>query len=523
MTLLITFSFFLITLTLLVLFRASKRPFAYSWATAAIGSVGIMGSILAWQLELPYFIAPFAWLPGSAINNAVTFHVDTVSWFFSLSFSTLLCAVLLTSPVRTSNTFSPSSWIASIGFTGLGLVTVLAADPFTLVLGWAAMDLVELINLLRLSDSSTTNRRAISGFAFRTSGTLLTVLAGVLMASGGQRATFDTNSTPLISSLLFLSAGLRLGVIPLHITLRSDHGQRRGFGTILRLITAASSIILIVRVSGNPPGTPMSLFLLPFIGAAGLYSAWNWLTVKGEIPGRPFFIIAMSSLAMAAAIGGNSNGAAIWGVGMVLFGGLSFLYSARRTGLSILLGVTHLLLVGSPYSFSATAWQGSLPLPWLFTPIFIIIFILLMVGSQRHLFEQGEMDLQQLPIWAQSIFPIGMFFLPFCAILTGLWGWEGSLAFGNIVYPILLILVFSGIGFIAWKARAVLITLINLPMDPFSSLFFKLTDMIGAVFKSIMDLFVSLFTTLSILLEGDGGLLWIAVVIVLVLLSLRVT
>ena len=521
MYLLITFLIFLITLFLLAVFRFSKRPFGVSWVTAALGSISILVSIFLWQMNLPYSPPAISWNPTDVFHSPIAFQADTYSWLFSLSFGGLLCAVLLTSPIRTANGFQPSSWIASIGFTGLGILTVLAANPLTLALGWAAMDFAELINLFRLSDSPSASRSAISGFSFRITGTFLAIFAGVLMIPTGQENSFQVGSSSLIALLFLFSAGLRLGVIPLHITLRTDPGQRRGFGTIIRLITAASSMILIVRIAETTLSQSLVFWLVPFVAATGIFSAWNWLTISGELQARPFFIIAVGALSIGASIGGNALGSAVWGVALVLYGGISFLYSAHKTNLSVLLAATSILLIGLPFTFSASAWIGTLPISVLYTPLFILTELLVILGFVRHLFEHGEIDWQQLPVWAQSVYPIGLFLLPSLAVVMSVWGWEGSQAFGNLFVSIASLVIFMGIGFLAWKGRVVLNSIINIKIDPFSSLFFKFTDAIGTGFQQLAEVLVALFKTLSNLLEGDGGLLWTMVFIILILLSVR--
>jgi hypothetical protein len=72
---------------------------------------------------------------------------------------------------------------------------------------------------------------------------------------------------------LLLAAGLRLGVLPLHLPYASEAAIRRGFGSALRLISAGSSLILLARI----PTCQCYLCLCTFSAVArspGSYLRW---------------------------------------------------------------------------------------------------------------------------------------------------------------------------------------------------------------------------------------------------------
>ena len=70
--------------------------------------------------------------------------LDGFSWPYAFAIGTLLLAVVLTDIARAQES-DWSAWTASLCLTALGLMAVLAGNPLTLILAWAALDFAELL------------------------------------------------------------------------------------------------------------------------------------------------------------------------------------------------------------------------------------------------------------------------------------------------------------------------------------------------------------------------------------------
>ncbi len=75
---------------------------------------------------------------------------------------------------------------------------------------------------------------------------------------------------------------------------------RRGFGTSLRLVSAAASLSLLARIPASALQSSLLPVLLILAALAALYAAWMWLRASDEIIGRPFWVLGMASLAVSA-------------------------------------------------------------------------------------------------------------------------------------------------------------------------------------------------------------------------------
>jgi hypothetical protein len=330
--------------------------------------------------------------------------------------------------VRAEN--NPAAWAATLLLTALGILAVTAENPLTLILAWSAIDLAELIAMLRSTEGEEQNRGVVVAFAARVAGTSLVLWANLVSTADGILMNF--RATPASAGIfLLIATGLRLGVIPLHLPYRKENVLRRGFGTSLRLISAVSSLSLLAHIPVNSLQTSLIPFLLILAAVAALYAGWMWLRASDEILGRPFWVLGMGSLSIAASLRGNPSGSIGWGVMLLLGGGIIFLFSARQRNIIWLplLGLWGLLAL--PFSPTASAWQTGNQNPWFYILPFLPAQALLIAGYIRHSLHPGETGLESQERWAKVLYPTGLVLLATIAILLGWWGWEGARSIGQ--------------------------------------------------------------------------------------------
>ena len=520
MYVMITLGLLVLATAIMVGLRLSRISVSYSWLTAALG--GLLGwiTVLTWQLDLPHHFSPSTWAPVSLFASSPALLAEPYAWLYAVCLVALAAAVILTSPARTSSPVNPASWAGTLALTALGLLAVLADNPLSLVLGWTAIDLTEFFNTLRASDSPSLSERTVISFAIRAAGTGFALYASVVSAANGQTFLFE-KATAQTGIFLLLAVGLRLGVLPLHLTYRSEPVLRRGFGTVLRLLTAATSLIVLARMPASALDPRYIPYLLIFVALAALYGGWQWLFSPDELNGRPYWIIGMSALSIAANLRGSSSGSAAWGAALVLFGGISFLYSARQKWFTRVFSGLGILLLALPFTLTSTGWTGDFVWPGLFWPLFLAAHFMLVAGYIRHLSRAGEAQYSELPTWAQSAYPMGLAILVLTAVLTGLWGWPGALKLGlwaaGAVVSVLCLLA----GLAVWRFKRFAPG--EVPGTPTirKSRLGDLLEFLGRIFWGVYRLAGRLFNLGDSLLEGDGGLLWTLLLLVLFIIIYR--
>ena len=452
MFILITVAILLLTALALLILRSLLPGFRYNWLVGTGGGLLAWITVFLWQLQLPISLQLPTWQPAAIFGQSPTLIADGIAWVISLSIITICLAIIITSIVR-SNFPNPMNWASTLMLAALGVLASVADNPLTLVLIWASIDLAELITQLRYVEDPKLSERVVIAFASRATGTLILLWADMVSAANG--ASFDFRSAPPQAGLyLLLASALRLGVLPLHLPYPSESAQRRGVGTGLRMISAASSLILLARIPSTSIASPLSPFLLLLVSFAALYGGWMWLRAPDELNGRPYFVIGMASLAVGSALRGNPVGAASWGCALLLAGSALFLASEPVRWLSRLTWIGVFVMSSLPLSITANGWSHVSGGYWLTFPFLGLAHAMLLTGFIRNNQRYAtRVSYEEQPIWARNVYPIGILLLLVTSLLLGFFGWEGALQFGNVVAGVIPSLLSVGLLWLTPRLR----------------------------------------------------------------------
>ncbi len=492
---------------ILLFLQFARSKFKYSWMIAALGAMLALAATFLWQLRFPGTAALLPWQPFSVFDYRPIWLADSVSWPYALAFSALAAAVILTSVVRNEN--QPFLWAGTLLLAAIGILAVSAGDLVTLTLIWAFFDLAELIIMLGSASGERSTRNIILAYAMRVAGMGFVIFAMVVDSAARLPLEFASSSGSA-ALLLLIGAGLRLGLLPLRLPYRGETILRRGFGTTLRLVSAAVSLSLLGRIPPATFASPLTPYLLLLTALPALYAAWMWLRASDELVGRPFWVLGMAALAVASALRGSPAGSVGWGVAAVAGGGLLFLYSARQRSLLWLLVPGLWALSALPFSVSSSAWISTAS-SWLFALPFLAAQALMMAGFLRHTLHPGETSFESQERWSRFIYPFGLFSLAAITILLGLWGWDGARLVGRweLALP-------------AWGLMTGFFLLVRRILTRTSPVISQWGDVapLGWFYRS-MSAFSRFLESLSRLvsdtLEGEGGILWSLLLLVLLI------
>lgn len=512
MFILITASILAFTALVLVILRFTVGEYRYSWLIATSGAFFAWVSVFVWQLGMPIQIQLLLWQPAELFPQAPFFVADGIAWAFALSLASLCLAVILTAVIRDNFPY-PLSWIGILTLTALGILAVTADNPFTLVLLWAAIDLAELIAQMRIVEQPQSSERVVITFASRVTGILILLWADMISLSNGIVLDFRA-APPQVGLYLVLAAGLRLGVLPLHLPDANETDIRRGFGTGLRMISAGSSLILLTRIPANSLSSPFTPYLVMLIALAGLYGAWMWLRAPDELTGRRFWMIGMGSLALAAALRANPVGAAAWSLVLILAGGALFLTSVQMRWLERFLLMGLWALSSLPLSLSAAGWVSNGLSFWYALPPLLAAHAMLMAGLYRHIQRsatRAAFDTQAL--WARNVYPIGILILLLTIFGLALSGWDGALQIGSWYFGLAASLL--ALGLLWLTPRLHILNPVRAhwvrPANP--SWLDRLYQTVWNGYQQLSRL----SQAISSLLEGESGIMWTLLFVVLLI------
>ena len=511
----------LLTAIIMAVIHLVQPKFAYFWLIAAMGSLLTWLVVVISGFRLPESITLATWNFGGLFPTSLALSRDSVSWPFALALATLTLSVIFTAVAR-MQLADWQAWTSSLGLTAFGLLAVLARNPLTVLMAWAALDMLELVILLAYIVENSSRQRIVISFTGRVTGIILLVGAILLASSAGKNLSFDS-IPPEASIFLLLAAILRLGVLPYHLPISQELPLRRGLGTTLRLIPAATSLALLARTANVGVVSSLSPWLLLLAGLAALYSAWSWVGSRDELGGRPFWTIATAGLAVTAAVLGQPGACLAWGLACLFSGGLIFLNSVHTRNI---LPFSILGLIGFSAIPFTPNWNGvelysTSPVVHLSTilSIFLSLIILcshalLLVGYARHMLRTSELP-SGLERWVWVIYPLGLAILIIASYLIEFrtrlvikelpWTqWAGGAA----------ALSLAGVFWLL-SSRQLRIPrqMVNLARR-FSTInwFYNTFWILYQSLRLVIDWITSI-------LEGDGGILW-AVLLLTLLLSL---
>jgi len=501
------FLLFATALTLIVL-RVTQPNTRSAWLISVGGSILALVFVLLWLTQMPFNLILPNWQPRTLFVNPILFRADQLSWPFALSISGLTISILLTAVVRPTVTRS-FTWAGLLAIGGLGILAVTADNPFTLLLVWSALDLTELITQLRSIDDPLNNEKVVFSFSTRAFGIFLLLWANIVSISKGSAFDFQ-NISPGSGLYLVLAAGLRLGVLPLHLPYSSESIMRRGFGTSIRLISAVSSLALLAHVPSESLRSVFTPYLIVLALIAAFYGGWMWLRAPDELSGRPYWIISLAALSVISALSGNPLGAVAWGCALVLVGGALFLASVQHIWLNYTLLIGAWSLSSLPFSLTAVVWLDNFGF---FFPFVIIAQALLIAGYVRHSLRPGKRDsIDTHEIWANRVYPIGILLLISLQLFLAWIGWNGARSVGAWAQAVLVSFITVGLVWAAPRFR--ILNPIRLEWEkPTTPVLNAGYDAFLGVFKSLERISQAITRTL----EGEGGIMWTLLFLILLI------
>ncbi len=366
------------------------------------------------------------------------------------------------------------------------------------------------------------SQQAVIAFSARVAGSFLVILA--MAVSYAQNISLTLNTVPAGAGIfLLMAAGLRLGVLPLHLPYPQEVLMRRGLGNMLRMVAPASSLVILARLPVSVVPAEWAPYLLAFTALSALYGGVMWLTAGDEVKGRPYWIIALAGLAIACVILGKPEASLAWGVTLLLSGGVLFLFSARRARILFIPALGVLGLTGLPFTPAASGWTGLLTSPFNFLDIvFILAVALLIIGYVRHALRTQD-ALETLDRWIQIVYPFGLAMLVITLWVIGIFGWPGSLTaggwWGGLAATVLATGGWLWINlsnrFRIMQARppSWFILLMRQSGNGLAA-FFRLDwayQLLGLLFQ-LLQRIVQMINTI---LEGEGGVLWVLLLLAL--------
>ncbi len=496
-----------------------NRPERILWALCS----GI--TLLTWIVSLvlitsiPDVIRLSVWKPTALFASRLELHLDSVGWFFLYATSTLIVSVTFTQAVQPGIT-TPFLRAVMLSYPAITMITMLAGNLLTVAMSWALVDILTLIFLIRMQSDRKDTSRLVTRTAVDGGGILLVLMAALLNGAEGGTSSLSTPMTSSTAAIfLVLAVLLRLGLLPPHITFQPMTNLHHQLGALLHLLPPVTALSVLARMLNV--GVPMeTLAWLRIAGGVGvIIGGLRWTFHLDRETARPFLLLGISGLGvLAAGMNHEIGGASITAAGGVLLlsGVVFYLTEIFAPTHRAWIGVAILFLAGMPGTptgvISAALATGVFESSSAgMTILGVIGLIFLAIGGMRHFFlpsapwPTGE-SLVRVMYGLGLLLPL-LVGIGLGLRMPGSVSLEASIVFvitiGLSIISIFLLRRFPEDSVLRWGR-------VFAWLDP---------DPLYRILSRIVQVLVNLFRMVGELLEGEGAMLWMIVILLIVILA----
>ena len=473
------------------------------WPLARLWWLAWLGAFVAWLLGL----AAVPWRGATVWHGlaargaswpAGVWRLDERTWPLALVGVTTVWVALLVEAARgASRREDTAGWGGLLWMGGLAPLVALGASPVALVMGWALADVTALLADVLRFRRPRHREAAIWAFFWRAV-TWPVALAAVLPAggSGGLR--------PVWWLAVVMRLAVAAAVQPSFVA-----GDKPRWRLVLGLENLLATLGAVTWAAKNI-SSPLTGGALAAVALLALWGAWRWVGAISPLRALASCGLALGGLAVLAAGQGMERAALAWVfLALAVPVGLAWTPHRRKTLWPFLLA--WVLPLGlwpfTPGSAALTLWRhprtlwgGLAAAAWVMS-----------VGAVAY-------QSKRLPLPANQPSREGR---AFC--LLGMAVWAATL-WGGRLWPALR--PTGGMGTWAWGAGAavmalgalgmIIATRVQRPPSRWRVLLARQTTSLGErLFWGTYRLIARLLNTFSLLLEGESGVLWALVLLVM--------
>jgi hypothetical protein len=494
------------------------RPgFSYRWLINVIAASLILMMSLAAGFVNSQPVILRLWSDNSSTLFTLQVDFDPATWMFAIGYAFILVLSAITSP---QNLEQIGDGKPASGFLigGAVLLLFVSGNLFTLLIGWVLLEFIQSGYELFDPHRQIPTQEDVILVSLRLLAIFILMLS-LFVPAGGTNEGQAAENTSWQSILVLFATGLRSGIFSPQLLV--NYWKRKAatsepYALVWVLAAVVSSLILLAKIPVTNLPTPALVLGTTGVILAGVIA---FLLQSGERESRsrlPALVLFFASIAFGAALISQIEVATAWGTAAVFLVGL--IYFHRNNGRLAVLIFAFVLLAGIGLPLTPT-WPGSN----LYSQSGSLVFMMLLI-PQSLIFYQfakdirgerktggGDGDFQNLLI---LIFLLLML-LSYLSI--GLWqvlslSWRGNWWSGG------LILVLGVAGFLLWPRWQPEI------FRTLPEIFLRLLSLrwFAGLLRGLFRTLSRTFGLINSILEGDSGILW-SMLILVILLSLLVT
>ncbi len=275
----------------------------------SITAVASLAALLAVPHTPPVTQVIAAWQPVSVFTVPLSFRVDQAAWLLAFGFLLMLTVTAFTWGAYPGQ-HRPAPRAFSLLLIAAAIAGVFASNLLTLAIAWGLLDLT-FVSALLLRSGPEVGRRAALAIVFNVSSTVCIWIAALLIENQANSLywhLFDAQAGP--RWWLAAAMVLRVGLYPFHQWLPVELGKEPDRSVLLFTVPAAAGLALWARMTlaQTLPVESIVPLLAALSAVVGAGLAWRSASPRG---GLPYVVLAMSGLVVLGGLVYEQSGIVI--------------------------------------------------------------------------------------------------------------------------------------------------------------------------------------------------------------------
>ena len=513
-----------------VLAVIKQRPGTIWLAAAVMVSITWISTVVVGVIN-PQPIVINNWLPEPFNFTNLVLSSSPHNWVFGFLLVSLLVAVVFSEAKYLDTLDYVRKIISSILLTAFAMLAVMAGSLLTFVICWALIDLIEFGVLVVLMGQPRTLLTAGTSILFRLVGLILLIM--VISLTPAENLAADAVGYESISSLsgvVVLLVLFRTGTLPLFQPYVNAPAYQRGVVSLLRgipLLTTFAFIHYMVDAGGVAISGGIWLVI---VAISMLWGGLSWFVAVDEIQGRPFFLFTLAGFGLTVLLTGQNDALPGLAALLVIGGAGLFLYSPRLKKFNVFILVLIAGMLAFPFTPTASIasmFDGQEPI--VVKGMWTLGLALIVAGMVKHSLTRLKYT-ETTETWMRVFHTVALYFIAFSPwiMLAVIWDRQPqTVRWGiGIITAILsgaivtvFILLKSRMRSIRMQHKGLESTLVTVSKSLGNVYQF---NWLSRIFSSIGFVISRIVNLLASVMEGDGGILWSFLLIVLLLSLLLV-
>lgn len=504
-----------------IILQFVPRGTGVAWFASVLFAISAWGMVIILRTRLPLPFAGQYWISLGIKSLIPAFQINIITWPFALTICSLVAGVLLVSSARIGLDSSPREWVGILLVGIFGYLGVIASNILTAIFVMGFIDVVEIVILLYSPSGNSETQSQLKVILWRIIGlTLFLVAYGWQYALSERSDEWLTLQTGPVHLILFACA-IRLGLFPTLGLSGVPRTSENGFYVLRSLIASMMVFAIIVQLPFFTFSAIWKIVILVYL----LITATSAAIVVAVNQNHGLLLsgwqIAAGSLICAAYVLGYSPADIALSTSIITLGAILFLeypinLFSRVLGFTALIGFSGLPFTPNILGFSGFGLSRDFP-----GILFLIPVTLLLFSSIRILLTKKSIENTAAERWTGILSPAGLIIPIISVWVVFLNGIPGNNLFQVSIPALLAVFVCIGLLVIT-KFNIIDLKFITANLfRKLSDLVYSLSAIIEIIRKSLKTAIQFPFILVINLFEGEGGILWAALSLILIMTIVR--